>query len=479
MKKRVVNMQIGTNISILKSQLNFHVIASLKEMYTHSFEEKVIEWVDHKKRFVMCPQSITTLIERKENIFLPRGSHEKLTKFLLRSGYEVKISSELVELKLPFDTTFNLTLRDYQEEALDKILLFDEGILQAPCGSGKTVIGIAIVNELKVTTLILTHTTVIFEQWKKHLIENLGVENIGIFGGGKKEPKPITVGMIQTLYNFSPKQIQNIRSLFSCIICDEAHHIPAYTFLKIVSQFCPRFLYGLTATPNRKDQKEFLLFDFIGPIKHVITDKQLIKTKRITEVEVKWIKTNSVIYFDEWHYMVSALIRRSKRNEIIVNEIIEAATDGHFVLMLSERVVHCQMISELLNDRGIKNICICGKIKGKMQDMLDNAKQNYKIIIASMAIAKEGLDIPDISCIVLATPTNNSNTLKQMIGRGRRIKERKTLVVDLDDIAPVFSGMANNRERWYNEWGFKQSNRFDDKSVEINQNERVWGRNSN
>jgi len=79
--------------------------------------------------------------------------------------------------------------------------------------------------------------------------------------------------------------------------------------------------------------------------------------------------------------------------------------------------------------------------------------------VASMAIAKEGLDFPELSCVVLATPTNNRSILKQMIGRGRRYKERKTLVIDFDDISFIFSSMANNRENWYREWNFQQNGR--------------------
>lgn len=458
-KKKQATLYMGTNISVSKDQLGFSVLSELKERYTHHFMEKVMKWADGRKMFTQKQQRVMTLVEREEDIIFPRGSLQRLEQFLQRRNYEVEVVLELSELHLPFEASFSLELRDYQQEALNEMLVYNDGILQAPCGAGKTVIGIAMVNELHVTSLILVHTSVIFEQWKNHFTDHLGIENVGLLGQGIKDPRPVTVGMIQTLHKFSSQQFEKLRPLYSCIICDECHHVPAYTFLKIITQFCPQYLYGLTATPRRKDQKEFLLFDFIGPIRHVITDNRLVNAKRITDVEVKWIETKSSIFADEWHHMIKALIHLQSRNELIVNEIIEAANDGHFVLMLSERVAHCQLISGMLNDNDVKNMCISGKNKETTEQLLIEAKKDYKIIVASMAIAKEGLDIPELSCIVLATPTNNRYTLKQMIGRGRRYKKRKTLVIDLDDDSFIFVNMANNREGWYEEWNFQQNER--------------------
>jgi superfamily II DNA or RNA helicase len=316
--------------------------------------------------------------------------------------------------------------------------------------------GVDIIDRLRLTTLILTHTTVIMNQWIEHLYNDLCIDEVGVIGGGRKNVCPVTVAMVQTLQKFSDTNFDKLRRLFSCLICDEAHHVPAYTFLKIIANFSPEYLYGLTATPERKDEKEFLLYDFMGPIRYRLSDEVLVSAGRITDVEVKWLETDCAIYNDEWHIMVSALIYIPRRNQMIVNEMIKAVEAGHSILMLSERVAHCGIIAGMLNDRGIKNVCLAGDSRIP-QELLAGFSKDYNIIVASMAIAKEGLDIPAISCIVLASPSNNEHVLKQMIGRGRRQKDKETLVIDIDDKkAPMFSSMAKNRSKWYEQWNFRQ-----------------------
>jgi len=453
---RKVKLEVGTHIKFRKECFPSWMHEEIRSFYSHTFTDKVVRWVASKKIIENQQVKVSTLAETKTHFIAPRGSLHKLERILQVRRYTPQLRFHLTDISLPFPVELKLSLYEYQVRAEEKLLKFFEGNLEAPCGSGKTVIALGIISHLKQTTLILVHTTVIFQQWKKHLEDNLGVENVGIIGGGEKRPRPITLGMVQTLHKLSNKSMANLAKVFGCVICDEAHHVPAYTFLKIIARLKPKYLYGLTATPERKDGKEFLLYDFIGPNRYTISDSELIASGRITDVEVKWANTNSQIIGDEWHYMMSALISTPSRNRIILSEIIEASKNGHYILVLSERVDHCHWISQMLTNKGYENLCITGKTVKSMGVILKKAK-DFNILVATMAIAKEGLDLPEISCVMIMTPTNNKQVLKQMIGRGRRFKKHKTLVVDFyDSSCLVFSRIANNRMKWYHEWNFDQ-----------------------
>lgn len=453
---RRIRGKIAERIEIASREIPFDLGDAIRDLYTHTFEEKVYRWQGGKQVVEWEERTISTMIRRKGIEYIPRGSYHRLNRFLATKGYRLSLKPRLTSLSLPYDLDFKFQLYDYQEQALQNLIISDNGILQAPCGSGKTVIGLALINEIRQTTLILVHTSVIMEQWKEHLEENLGAREVGIIGMGKRDPKPITIAMVQTLHKLSASSFKKLANLYGCVIVDECHHTPAFTFLKVVASLSPKNLYGLTATPRRKDQREFLLFDFIGPTIYRISDTILENAKRITSVRVHWLTPQNTIFMDDWHHMITTLTNLKDRNKMIVDEVEMAANEGHTILILSERVKHCDILSKELDERGIRNLCITGGKGKKTKDFLKEAV-DHNVMVATMAIAKEGLDLPQISAIVLATPCNNQYVLQQMIGRGRRFKETETLVIDIfDSKNPAFKSISFNRRRLYDEWNFEQ-----------------------
>src|SRR5690606_35937163 len=168
-------------------------------------------------------------------------------------------------LKEEIPYSFNANLRSHQEKVIETVSKKDFGVIVAPPGSGKTVMGLKIIAEKKQPALIVVHRKQLLEQWQERVQAFLGIpkHEIGIIGQGKaKIGKQITIATIQSL----PKQIEQIQTQFGTILVDECHHIPAETFRSAIEKLNTFYLYGLTATPFRKYNDDKLIFVFLGEI---------------------------------------------------------------------------------------------------------------------------------------------------------------------------------------------------------------------
>ena len=147
--------------------------------------------------------------------------------------------------------------------------------------------GLELIAKLKQPALIIVHKRQIFDQWIERIESFLNIpkRKIGQFSSTKKDPgKIITIAMIQTLSRM--KNIKEIKDNFGLIIVDECHHMPAKMFRGVITNFNPYYLYGLTATPERKNNDTKLIFIYLGDILHTIQGEQI---RRLDQKE----KTNS------------------------------------------------------------------------------------------------------------------------------------------------------------------------------------------
>lgn len=153
----------------------------------------------------------------------------------------------------------------------------DFGVIVSPPGSGKTIIGLELIAQKKQPTLILVHRKQLFDQWVDRIQNFLSIpkKQIGQIGNQKeKVGKEVTVAMIQSLTRGDLTELQN---RFGMIIVDECHHIPAKSFREVITQLNCYYLYGLTATPKRKNNDEKLIYVYIGNIIYEMTQKELLE----------------------------------------------------------------------------------------------------------------------------------------------------------------------------------------------------------
>ena len=202
-------------------------------------------------------------VEEKENtVVMPRG----LIRELLKHCNDQKIAYELYDKRVklePVNFTSLISLYDYQQEAVEIVCKKDFGVVVAPPGSGKTLMALDIVARKQQPTLIIVHLRQLFDQWVDRIQSSLNIPKfqIGSIEGGRCEiGKEITVAMIQSMQTPNLPDTEKLYHAFGTIIVDECHHIPAKTFREIIRNFHSFYLYGLTATPIRKNKDEKLIF---------------------------------------------------------------------------------------------------------------------------------------------------------------------------------------------------------------------------
>lgn len=408
------------------------------------------------------PATVSSFEDDGKTVYIPRGFKCELIEIAHNFGVKIIFYDETIS----FDRNPLIRMKDevqltlYQKKAVGQLSMSKEGILTAPCGGGKTVTGIAVITSLKQPTLVVVHTTDLIEQWKREIVDKCNLPFLpGQFGGGEHVISDITVATVQTLIRMKMNDLRSFLDRFGCIILDEAHHCPADTFISILNLSKSKFRFGLTATPKRKDGLEFLMTDTIGPIVSEISDADLQLAGRSQSCVVRELHTSFYTRYTaaEWAKLLSEMVNDHDRNLLIIRQILKTWNDGHFPLVLSDRVGHCKFIESELRRHGMNVQTLIGEIpKIKRSQIISDAKGGLVDAIVATKVADEGLDIPNLSCIHLVTPTADQSKLQQRIGRIRRpIEGKVALVVDyIDARVANCIRMYRQRKSLYKRWGF-------------------------
>lgn len=261
----ILSIFVGNKISLSRSQVFPEIAAFLKEELNFLNTEYLTKHRLGKSTYKV--QKYFKLIEESgDAVSVPRGFLNRLVTFLNvhAIGHSVHYDHPSLD-EVPFKSCIQLT--PFQTEVVDSALEHDQGVIVAPSGSGKTIIGLELIARRKLPALILVHRKQIFDQWVERIQEFLGIPkaHIGQYSGIKKKiGNQITIGMLQSLGR--KKGLSEFNSKFGTILVDECHHIPASTFREVVAQLNTHYLYGLTATPKRKHNDEKLIYVYIGDI---------------------------------------------------------------------------------------------------------------------------------------------------------------------------------------------------------------------
>ena len=408
------------------------------------------------------------LIESSENDYtIPRGFLSELVKFLDDKNIKFTIDDKRKKCE-EILVENSCTLYDYQQEAVKDILDEDNGVLVAPPGAGKTIMGIDIIAKLKQPTLILVHKKQIYSQWLQR-IENFTIipkKEIGQICSNKKTVgKKITVAMLQTLVNADDFVKDLGLDNIGLVLVDECHHIPAKTFRKVITKLNPYYLYGFTATPKRKNNDEKLIYIFLGKILHTVSNNfgSQIKNKEaepenntITELVIKntEIEVPFKVKIDNFQILSKIITFDSNRNQLIIDDIIKEASNGNKCLILTERKEHVEVLSYYLKGQ-YEIITLTGDLteKQKSEKLKQIESGNFQILIATGQLIGEGTDFPSLNCLFLVYPFSFEGKLIQYIGRIQRGQNSSGVIHDYRDIKiDYLEKFYKQREKYYKKY---------------------------
>ena len=354
--------------------------------------------------------------------------------------------------RLSSSVRFSGTLRDetFQNEALDKALEVGHGILSLDCGFGKTITSLAIACRLGYKTMVIVHKEFLANQWEEKIKEFCPGATIGRVQQNKLETNcDFVIAMLQSLAT-KDYELTDFDSI-GTVIVDEAHHICAKVFSQSLFKLCPKHIFGLSATPERKDGLTKVLKWFIGPIFFsAFRENQ-------GQVQVFPIKFDSPTYRNpppllrngklSLVLMISELVEHSARNIMIMEIIQKIVKEGRKLLVLSDRRFHCEYFHS--------RFPMCsGLYMGGMKQVDLSASSEKQVIFATYSQAHEGLDIPALDTIILATPKSD---IKQSVGRILREtpgKKNDPHIYDIIDEWSILQSMYYKRTKVYRECGF-------------------------
>ena len=460
-----LNISLNNNVRLSRIGLTPTLINYLKEELNFANSEFFIKKKSGRNTFETT-RYFKLVEETESEIFIPRGFIGKLLRFCKESQIEFEFQdNRKLNPAIPF--VFNASLRNHQLGVSEVVSKKDYGVIVAPPGSGKTVIGLKIIADKRQPAFIIVHRKQLLEQWTERIEAFLGIpkRDIGIIGQGKsKIGRQITVATIQSL----PKHIESVQNQFGTIIVDECHHVPAETFRNTIEKLQTYYLYGLTATPFRKYNDGKMIFTHLGEIIANIQPTEIENHKqakiiiRNTELNVPY---NSKT--DNFESLSKILVHDTARNKLILEDVKTELNQGKKAIIITERKDHIDSLYLFLK-QSYETITLSGddsetskKTKWKILK-----EGNFQVLITTGQYFGEGTDLQNINCLFLVYPFSFEGKLIQYIGRVQRSEINPTIYDYRDYKIDYLNKLFLKRNSYYRKIE-KQATLFDEPKDEI------------
>ncbi len=396
---------------------------------------------------------------------LPRGCLDDAIKLLKECNIEPRFDDKRVIGKKLVALKPLLTLRQNQQLAVKEMTKHETGTLHAPTAFGKTVTAIGMIVKRKVNTLILVHSRQLLDQWQERLRAFMPEIEIGVISGGKKKPTGvIDIATYQSLINLKDNSILSLVQDYGHVIVDECHHVSAPRFEMVLNEVRAKYVLGLTATPERQDGHQKIIFMAAGPIRHKV--KSQTEDQFDQEVQVHQLQdaTPRQSTSSEERLKITDAYRAIAENELrtqrIVADIQQSVHAQRHPLVLTERREHAQMLHRLLQEQGIDSVMLTGAMKAAERKTANEHLKTAKVVVATGKYVGEGFDLPRLDTLFLAMPIAWKGALAQYAGRIHRESAGKTLVVIHDYVDcsfPMLQRMFAKREKSYKAMGYRIS----------------------
>lgn len=415
------------------------------------------EWI-RKKKFSRwmgkTPYRLSFLkIAGSGELVLPRGLTAPLLAVLTSEGLSPEVEDE-TRLLPEVLMNFGKELRPFQTTAVEAILARRFGVLQAPTGSGKTVVALAVAAMRKQPTLVIVHTKELLYQWREQIRACLDIEPeaVGLFGDGHARlGDRISVAIVNSLY----RRVPEVNPHVGFLVVDECHKTPARTFTEAVCGFDCHYMLGLSATPYRSDGLTKLIHLYLGQQVHEVGHLSLQHEGQIMTGSVRIRTTDfSYAYRGNYQAMINRLIADQDRNRLIASDAINEAGRGRgIILVVSDRKDHCEQLERLIRQSGISSRLLTGSlpVEERKKIVEELRTGSIQVVVATLQLIGEGFDLPALSSILLGTPIRFSGRLIQAIGRILRTHAGKeeARIYDYVDKPPVLRSGFRSRMRVY------------------------------
>ena len=376
-----------------------------------------------------------------------------------------------------------ISLRLYQEEALDKIELYCGGIYKASTGSGKTRVMLELIRSQHQPTIVLCEKTDIATQWI-NFAKDLGFESVGMIGQGKwEDDKELVIALRQSIY---PAVLaQEWYSKFGMVVVDECHHLVSFaTMYDLVQRFPAYYRYGCSATPDSDPEIFPIARAVLGPVVMHSTPDEI--GEHLIKPSVKVVKTDFEFDYrptfrsgrkvvrNNYNDMIKGLEEDSTRNILITGTALQEALEGHCCLIISKRKNHLECMAKEIqncinalceewNLKGIKPTevvlnMLTGDNSGEYSDIADDIESYECGSVLFSTLADEGTDIPRLDRLFLAYPGRKLRGYEQAIGRIMRPhpKKKDAIVYDFRDtkVSLLNSQFRERCQGIYNKKGY-------------------------
>ena len=383
---------------------------------------------------------------------------ENDSKYYIPRYYGLKNYGEPDENRIPPGDDINVpfvgALRPDQEHIVAVYMAASTreggGLLDIPCGKGKTVDACKIISVRKKKTLVIVHKEFLMNQWIERIMQFLPTARVGRIQGQiiDIENKDIVIGMLQSL---SMKEYpEELFHSFGLTIVDECHHISSEVFCRSLQKISTLYTLGLSATMQRKDglTKVFKMFlgDIIYSEKRETTDSVLVKAIQFVSDNVEF---NKMCYDyrgnPAYSTMISKLCAFSPRSEFILKVLAKemSMVPNQQVMILAHNKNLLKYLHDAIVHRGLSTV---GYYVGGMKEAELKKTETKQVIIATYAMAAEALDIKTLTTLILATPKTD---VVQAVGRILRVKHDRPLVIDIIDSHEVFLSQWQKRRKYY------------------------------
>ena len=385
---------------------------------------------------------LQTYDETDTHFIVPSNSFGKLK-------YESYLDNRVYK-KANQDLNFAGKLRWEQKEVVDKFHSKGRarsGIVQAPCGWGKTFTGVDIIARNNVTTLVMVHTKLLFRQWIEELERQVPGVKIGKIGDGLLDIQDITVGIYKSVYN----NLSSLRDSFSLVLVDEAHLCPAELFSTALNNLSAKVKIGITATPKRKDGKHVFLADYFTNFMVTARDPRKLQDP-VVLVKRTDFRFPVIDPKRDWSRQLNKLCSNQDYLAAIAKMANQMIVTKRCPLILGERVQMLKDLQEMITD----SVCLIGETdESTRKDVLQNVGGKYKAVL-STKLFDEGISCHRLDTLILTCPNNNPIKLEQRIGRIIREHPEKQvpMIIDFWLSGPIVARQQQKRLAWYQQRGY-------------------------